>query len=218
MRRSRGFTLIEILIALTMFAVIGGGLLQLFNQGLRAARLADDRAHAVLLARSKLTELQAFPYLQPGTLTGSFEDGFRWEASLSPAAAAGNRLVVAIGLIAEDHVVHRALAAGSELQGLEQRIDQPLAGLDITPDYRRRAPGIIEGRMEHSRWYADRVIEKDPGLQRYVVALGGEVEADLGAVGYRAAGRGVVEFHQQVLAGAETDGGSGGSRTYRRYG
>ena len=43
MRRSRGFTLIEILIALTMFAVIGGGLLQLFNQGLRAARLADDR-------------------------------------------------------------------------------------------------------------------------------------------------------------------------------
>ena len=101
MRRSRGFTLIEVLIALTMFAVIGGGLLQLFNQGLRAARLADDRAHAALLARSKLTELQAFPYLRPGTLTGSFDDGFRWEASLSLADAAGNRVMRLLPLDAE---------------------------------------------------------------------------------------------------------------------
>lgn len=91
MRRCRGFTLIEILVALTMFAVIGGGLLQLFNQGLRTARLADDKAHAVLLARSKLTELQAFPFLQPGTLSGSFPDGFRWQATLSLADAALNR-------------------------------------------------------------------------------------------------------------------------------
>ncbi len=90
MRHCRGFTLIEILVALTMFAVIGGGLLQLFNQGLRTARLADDKAHAVLLARSKLTELQAFPFLQPGTLSGSFADGFRWQATLSLADAAGN--------------------------------------------------------------------------------------------------------------------------------
>ena len=91
MRHGRGFTLIEILIALTMFAVIGGGLLQLFHQGLRTARLADDRAHAVLLARSKLTELQAFQYLQPGTLSGSFDDGFRWQARLSLAEPTGRR-------------------------------------------------------------------------------------------------------------------------------
>jgi general secretion pathway protein I len=93
--------LIEILVALTMFAVIGGGLLQLFNQGLRAARLADDRAHAVLLARSKLTELQAFPYLQPGTLTGRFDDGFRWEATLSLADAAANRVMRLLPLDAD---------------------------------------------------------------------------------------------------------------------
>ena len=92
MRRCRGFTLIEILIALTMFAVIGGGLLQLFNEGLRAARIADDRAHAVLLARSKLTELQAFPFLQPGTLSGRFADGFRWRATLSIGDAPPNRV------------------------------------------------------------------------------------------------------------------------------
>lgn len=93
MTRCRGFTLIEILVALTMFAVIGGGLLQLFNQGLRTARLADDRAHAVLLARSKLTELQAFPFLQPGTLSGSYPDGFRWQATLSLTETAERRVM-----------------------------------------------------------------------------------------------------------------------------
>ena len=93
MKHCRGFTLIEILIALTMFAVIGGGLLQLFNQGLRTARLADDRAHAVLLARSKLTELQAFEFLQPGTLSGSFADGFRWQATLSLAETTDRRVM-----------------------------------------------------------------------------------------------------------------------------
>ena len=70
MNRGRGFTLLELLVALTLFAVVGGSLLQLFHSGLRTARLAGDQAHAVLLARSKLTELQAYPALQPGALSG----------------------------------------------------------------------------------------------------------------------------------------------------
>ena len=42
MKAARGFTLIEILVALTMFAVVGGALLQLFEGGLRASRQAAD--------------------------------------------------------------------------------------------------------------------------------------------------------------------------------
>lgn len=87
MTRSRagGFTLVEILVALTLFAVVGGSLLQLFHAGLGSVRTAGAKAHATLLARSKLTELQAYPDLRPGTLHGDFGDGFRWEAVLSPA-------------------------------------------------------------------------------------------------------------------------------------
>jgi general secretion pathway protein I len=81
--RARGFTLVELLVALTLLAVVGGSLLQLFHSGLRTARLAGDQAHAVLLARSKLNELQAYPSLQPGVLSGEFEDGYRWEATLA---------------------------------------------------------------------------------------------------------------------------------------
>ena len=50
MNRGRGFTLLELLVALTLFAVVGGSLLQLFHSGLRTARLAGDQAHGVLRA------------------------------------------------------------------------------------------------------------------------------------------------------------------------
>lgn len=83
MRRTRGFTLIEILVALTMFAVVGGVLLQLFHNGLRSARLASEQTHAAMLAKSKLTELQAFGSLTEGELSGEFDDGYRWRATLS---------------------------------------------------------------------------------------------------------------------------------------
>ena len=89
MNRGRGFTLLELLVALTLFAVVGGSLLQLFHSGLRTARLAGDQAHAVLLARSKLTELQAYPALQPGALSGDFDGGYRWEAILAPSPDVG---------------------------------------------------------------------------------------------------------------------------------
>lgn len=73
----------ELLVALTLFAVVGGTLLQFFQSGLRAARLADAHTHAVFLARSKLTELQTYTHLQPGTLSGTFDNGYQWRAELS---------------------------------------------------------------------------------------------------------------------------------------
>jgi general secretion pathway protein I len=89
MKRSRGFTLIEILAALTMFAVVGGMLLQLFDTGLRSTRKSAEMTHGVLLARSKMTELLAYPQLMPGTLEGEFDDGYRWRADLIPPVDEG---------------------------------------------------------------------------------------------------------------------------------
>lgn len=83
MKMHRGFTLVELLVALTLFAVVGGTLLQLFQEGLRTARLAAGHTHAVFLARSKLVELQAYDHLRPGTLAGAFDGGYRWQAVLT---------------------------------------------------------------------------------------------------------------------------------------
>lgn len=94
MRRTGGFTLLEILVALTLFAVVGGALLALFQSGLRSTRLSDEYAHAALLARSKLTELQAYSVLVPGTYDGSFDDYYRWRVALTemPELAEDSRL------------------------------------------------------------------------------------------------------------------------------
>lgn len=83
MKTCRGFTLLEILVALIMFAVVGGALLQLFGSGLRNARIATEQTHASLLARSKLTELLADPQLEEGTLEGDFGGGYTWTAVLT---------------------------------------------------------------------------------------------------------------------------------------
>jgi general secretion pathway protein I len=96
MRCVRGFTLLEILVALTLFGLVGGALLELFGSGLRTARLATERTHAVLLARSKLTELTADPYLTPGLLEGEFDDGYRWQAQLTEAEEFQSDLVRAL--------------------------------------------------------------------------------------------------------------------------
>ena len=91
MTRARGFTLVEILVALVLFGVVGGVLLQLFGEGLRTARLAAEQSHAVLLARSTLTELQNEPALRPGNMEGDLGDGYRWEAALSEAESIPGR-------------------------------------------------------------------------------------------------------------------------------
>jgi general secretion pathway protein I len=83
MRKARGFTLIEILAALTMFALVGGMLLQLFETGLRSARTSAEISHGALLARSKMTEMLAYPTLTPGTISGEFDETYRWRVDLT---------------------------------------------------------------------------------------------------------------------------------------
>ena len=85
MNHIRGFTLIEILVAFTVFALVGGLLLQTFQEGLRAANEAERRAHAALVARSKLAELAADENLQPSTGEGRETNGISWRVIVEEA-------------------------------------------------------------------------------------------------------------------------------------
>ena len=80
----RGFTLLEILIAFTVLATLGGILLQLIQGGLRNVDSAERITHAALLARSKLHELIVADAIVAGTDNGSFDDGYRWQLELTP--------------------------------------------------------------------------------------------------------------------------------------
>jgi general secretion pathway protein I len=80
--RQRGFTLIEIVVAL---AILGVGLIviiELFAGGLRLGRTSEEFSKAVSLARMKLEEISLDPILQEGSETGEFDKDFRWQVTV----------------------------------------------------------------------------------------------------------------------------------------
>jgi prepilin-type N-terminal cleavage/methylation domain-containing protein len=81
--RQRGFTLIEIVVAL---AILGVGLvviIELFAGGLRLGRASEEYSKAVSLARMKLEEISLNPILQEGNETGEFDKDFRWQVAVT---------------------------------------------------------------------------------------------------------------------------------------
>jgi general secretion pathway protein I len=80
--RQRGFTLIEIVVAL---AILGVGLIviiELFAGGLRLGRTSEEFSKAVSLARMKLEEVSLNPVLQEGSESGEFDKDFRWQVAV----------------------------------------------------------------------------------------------------------------------------------------
>ncbi len=77
-RRGGGFTLLEVLVALTILAVAIVAFMQLSSQGLRLLHLADDYQQAVVVADrvARATDL-----VEEGTEAGQ-EGRFRWERHL----------------------------------------------------------------------------------------------------------------------------------------
>ena len=81
-RRSGGFTLLEILVAFTILAIVLTALIQAFSQGLRTSVVAEEHATAVLLARSKLAEVGSSIPLEESEQSGDFEDGLGWRLTI----------------------------------------------------------------------------------------------------------------------------------------
>ena len=83
-RKQTGFTLLEILVAFVMLALVGGALLQLFQGGLQSLTASDSYGRAALLAESTLSQLRADPSVQAGQRSGELEPGYRYELQLTP--------------------------------------------------------------------------------------------------------------------------------------
>jgi general secretion pathway protein I len=75
---SRGFTLVEILIAFAILAVALTGLLRAFSGSLHATAKAEHYAAAVLSARSILERVGSEIPMQDGMQSGRTEDGTEW--------------------------------------------------------------------------------------------------------------------------------------------
>jgi len=77
--RAGGFTLLEVLVALTILAVAVVGFMQLSSQGLRLLRLSDDYQQAVVVADRVA---RALDVVGEGAEAGQ-EGRFRWERRVS---------------------------------------------------------------------------------------------------------------------------------------
>ncbi len=77
---NKGFTLIEVLVAMSILAISLVVVLQVFSGGLKAARLSDAYTQGVFYAREKMDEILLAEDLTAGVIRGEFEDGFRWRA------------------------------------------------------------------------------------------------------------------------------------------
>lgn len=84
MRRQRGFSLLEVILAFTLLAVALGILMAILGGGLTQVRGAGDASMATLYAQSLLDEVGVLEPIEPGRRGGEFEDGrYRWEMAIT---------------------------------------------------------------------------------------------------------------------------------------
>ena len=85
MRRARGFTLLEVAIALAILGIGVVTVLELFSAGLRMESGAAVRSRAVVYARGLLDQTMALPDMRAGSDRGRFDDTFHWEVVVRQA-------------------------------------------------------------------------------------------------------------------------------------
>lgn len=79
-----GFTLIEVIVALTVIAFAFVGLLGLHNRNIAMIANDQDLTRATLLARQFITEMELAEFPETGVRRGEFSNapGFIWEADV----------------------------------------------------------------------------------------------------------------------------------------
>ena len=82
--KKSGFTLLEVMVAMTILGIGLALVMQHFTAGLRATLLSRQYLRAIVHAQEKMEELRlkgTWSNLEEG---GNFEDGYRWKVSVSP--------------------------------------------------------------------------------------------------------------------------------------
>ena len=82
--RDTGFTLIEVLVALTILSLSLGVLFGIFSQGLARAQETERETGARMLAQSLLAETASSPPQSFGETDGTTHGGLAWQLKIAP--------------------------------------------------------------------------------------------------------------------------------------
>ena len=89
--KERGFSLLEVLAAFVILALVGTALFRLFSGALGNATLADEYSRATLYAESRLAAVSVEAPLRDSTLQGNSDDGhYAWTAVIAPYTPPGS--------------------------------------------------------------------------------------------------------------------------------
>ena len=81
-RSCRGFSLLEVLVAFTILAMLLAALFQVFSAGLHAARSGDRYTRATVIAQSQIAALGVESPLQEGITSGTTDDDYHWRVTV----------------------------------------------------------------------------------------------------------------------------------------
>jgi prepilin-type N-terminal cleavage/methylation domain-containing protein len=80
--KNRGFTLIEIVVAMAILGVGLIAIIELFSGGLRLGRASEEYTKAVGFARMKMEEFALKDHVEEGNEVGDFDKDFRWQVGV----------------------------------------------------------------------------------------------------------------------------------------
>ncbi len=79
---NKGFTLIEILVAISILAISLVVILQLFSGGLKSSRLSDQYTKGIFHAKEKMEEILLSTEFSEEEVEGEFGDSYRWRSEI----------------------------------------------------------------------------------------------------------------------------------------
>ncbi|GHE20919.1 type IV pilus modification PilV family protein [Halomonas urumqiensis] len=116
-RRCAGFSLVEVLVAFAVLALVLGAALSVFTSGLRVVSVGGDISRALTIAESLLAESGLESPLAEGQEQGVLKDAYQWQRRVSHAPWWTEQAALDTGLAAfEIHVTVSWVDAGRQRQ------------------------------------------------------------------------------------------------------
>ena len=90
-RSSRGFTLIEVVVAFLLLSVVLVTVFEIFSKGMARAGELDDYAQALVIAQGRIAAAGVEEALAEGSTVGQSDDGrYRWATTVSTSPEAND--------------------------------------------------------------------------------------------------------------------------------
>jgi len=85
LRSKRGFTLIEVLVAISILGIGLTVILQLFSGGLKSAKISEEYTKALWYGKSKMEEMIATKDFSEGEKEGTIDNYYSWKSEVKMA-------------------------------------------------------------------------------------------------------------------------------------